>query len=72
MIEPEEFTQDEMERVHEIRGMPAEYVKEALEWWNTEAPQYVKRFVIVTCYYESMMHEMGHADEWEWSDNGEL
>lgn len=63
-----EFTQDEIERVHEIRGMPESYVREAMHWWNTEAPPYVKRFVVVTCYYESMLSQVNNADDWEWGD----
>lgn len=62
-MEPDEISQEDIERLEEIRTLPVEVIKNAIKWWNEEAPNVVKQFIVVTAYYESMLITSEFADE---------
>jgi hypothetical protein len=58
-----EWTEDDYQRIKEIKSVSPEFIKEAIGWWNTQASESVKRFVVVTCYYEWLAIQANHADD---------
>lgn len=62
-MEIPEISKDDLERLEEIRRLPRNVIVDAIKWWNDEAPEGVKRFIIVTTYYESILSTSEFADE---------
>lgn len=68
-----EWDEDDLQRIEEIRTMPTTFIKEAIDWWNGVATESMKRFVVVTCYYEWLALQADHVDDavvdWEKESN---
>jgi hypothetical protein len=58
-----EWNEDDYERIQEIQSMSPNFIKDAIEWWNGEANESIKRFVVVTCYYEWLALQADKADD---------
>lgn len=58
-----EWNEDDYERVQEIQSMSPDFIKDAIEWWNSVASETIKRFVVVTCYYEWLAMQADKADD---------
>ena len=69
-----EISDDDLERLHEIRNLPVSFLREAVNWWNTQATAKVQQFVIVTCYYEFLAMQADNVDGFvTWlEESGEL
>lgn len=52
---PDDISPEDMERLNEIRSLPPPVIFDAIKWWNHYAPNDMKRFIVVTAYYESML-----------------
>lgn len=63
METPSEISPDDIERLNEIRSLPPPVIADAIKWWNYGAPDAMKKFIIVTAYYESMLCTTDLADE---------
>jgi hypothetical protein len=57
-----ELTEDDHERIKEITSASPEFIKEAIDWWNEKAKESIKRFVVVTCYYEWLLANANAVD----------
>ena len=67
-----EISDDDLQRVNEIRNLPVSFLKEALEWWNTQASARIKQFVVITCYYEFLAMQAEEADDYlKWLGEGD-
>jgi hypothetical protein len=60
---PYEISPEDMEKLNEIRSLPPPVVRDAIYWWNHDAPIAMKNFIIVTAYYESILFTSELADE---------
>lgn len=69
-----ELNDDDYERLKEIRSLPAEFAEQAFNWWNEEANDAMKRFIIVSTYYEYLAHASEFIDNIvvDWSNGGEV
>lgn len=60
---PDDISPEDIERLNEIRSLPPPVIVDAIKWWNHYAPDDMKRFIVVTAYYESMLCTTDLADE---------
>jgi len=68
-----EISDDDLERVNEIRNLPVGFLHEAIEWWNTQATARIKQFVVVTCYYEFLAMQADNVDDFvSWLEESEV
>ena len=69
-----ELSEDDLQRVQEIRNLSPEFLAEAVTWWNTQATQKIRQFVVVTCYYEFLAMQADDVDGFvTWlEESGEL
>lgn len=68
-----EMSDDDLERVHEIRNLSAGFLREAIDWWNTQATARIKQFVVVTCYYEFLAMQADNIDNFvSWLEESEV
>jgi hypothetical protein len=58
-----EMSDDDLERIQEIKTLSTDFLAEALNWWNSEATEKLKRFVIITCYYEFLTMQAEGVDD---------
>jgi len=67
-----EISDDDLQRVNEIRNLPVSFLKEALDWWNTQASARIKQFVVITCYYEFLAMQAEEVDDYlKWLGEGD-
>lgn len=64
-----ELDDEDYERLSEIRSLPRDTIVSAIDWWNVEAPESFKRFIIVSAYYELLAQQSEYAEkaleQWE-------
>jgi hypothetical protein len=67
---PNNISPEDLARLEEIRSLPLATIAEAIKWWNHEAPDPIKKFIIVCAYYEGMLSTTELADEVlrQWSE----
>lgn len=58
-----EMNNDDYERIEEIKTLSTDFLVEALHWWNDDACEKLKHFIIVTCYYEFLTMKAEDADD---------
>lgn len=64
-----EISDDDLERMEEIRNLPNGFAIEAFHWWNNEADHTLKNVIVVMAYYEMLTQASEFADQAleEWS-----
>lgn len=64
-----ELDDEDTERLNEIRSLPKDTILDAIDWWNLDAPDTLKRFIVVSTYYELLTQQSEHAEkalkQWE-------
>lgn len=69
-MEISDMSQEDIERLDEIRNLPISVIVDAIDWWNHQAPDAMKRFVVVTTYFETILMTSEMADQAlkEWNE----
>ena len=64
-----EWSHDDEERIEEIRNLPTSVIADAFNWWNSDSYSNMKRWIVVSSYYEFLAQSSEYADEIleEWS-----
>ena len=58
-----EWSDDDLQRMEEIRNLPTSFVVEAVDWWNNKVSQSIKNFIVVSSYYEWLALQSESADD---------
>ena len=66
-----EISDEDKERMEEIRTLPNEFAVEAFKWWHKHADKALKNVIIVMAYYEMLAQSSEYADKAleDWSND---
>lgn len=65
---------EDFERLQEIRSLPREVVVDSINWWNHDADEGMKRFIVASTYYEILTQMANDAEKAleQWENDGIL
>lgn len=65
---------EDFERLEEIRSLPREVIVDAINWWNYDADEGMKRFIVASTYYEILTQTAEDAEKAlkQWENDGIL
>jgi hypothetical protein len=63
------MSEEDAQRIKEIKSLPNKFAVEAIDWWNHHADEVLKRVIIVMAYFEYLTQSSEFADKAleEWS-----
>ena len=66
--------EEDFEKLEEIRSLPREVIVDSINWWNHDADEGMKRFIVASTSYEVLTQMADNAEKAliQWENDGIL